>query len=267
METALESAKALGINAIQIHAAPPQRWNTSPAKKGVEDAFLEQRTGSGVEKVFFHGIYLINLASPNEEFHQRSIASLVHSLDLMHRIGGDGVIFHVGSNKDQPDEETGLRYAAEGVTDVLARSENDARLLLEVAAGSGKIVGDRMEELKYIFDRVKDTSRLGFALDSQHLWASGYDIAGNLEEVISEVEKYFGLDRVWAIHLNDSKSKLGSRIDRHENIGNGEIGLEGIRNFFLHPKLSHIPFILETPAMKGLDAAKDEVAKLRALMK
>ncbi len=262
---ALHNASELDVNTIQIHASPPQRWNRSPFPIGVEADFLALRPKSKVKKLFFHGIYLINLATPDREQLDLSKNSLVHSLDLLHRVNGDGLIFHLGSLKGQSNEKKAFRQVASALNWVLERAKSDARLLLEVTAGGGDIIGDRIEELAEIYAMVEQQARVGFALDSQHLWASGYDLVGDIESVIHGIETTLNLNKVWAIHLNDSKTEKGSRRDRHENFGNGTIGRDALTRFFLHPKLLQIPFILETPAMKTLELAKTEVAKLKKL--
>ena len=139
-------------------------------------------------------------------------------------------------------------------------------VLLEVAAGSGKIIGAHFEELQRIFNIVKKPGRFGFALDSQHMWASGYDLRHNLESIVSEIDDVFGVENVHAIHLNDSKTECGSRKDRHENIGDGLIGMEALTNFLNHPKLRDIPFMLVTPALKSMETAKPEVEKLQSIV-
>ena len=263
-ENAIKNAEFLGVNTIQVHPSPPQRWNTAPYPPEYERAFLELKAQSSVERVFFHGIYLINLASTDPALQQRSHTSLVHYLDLSARIKGDGVIFHVGSMKDWPAEREGFVQVASIIDRILADSDPASRLILEVAAGAGSIIGDRLEELAEIFELVKDKDRVGFALDSQHLWASGYDLRGELEAVLDAVRTQFTMEKVWAVHLNDSMTALASKRDRHENLGDGLIGEEALRALFCHPLLRRIPFILETPALKDLETAKVEVEKLRA---
>ena len=267
LANAVRNGQNLGVNSIQIHASPPQRWNFAPFPEGVEREFLELLPNSGIERMFFHGIYLINLASMDDGVFSRSKTSLIHALDLMARIQGHGVIFHLGSMKDHAEESTGYIRAAEAINSILEKSKNEAKLLLEVAAGSGKVIGDRMEELATIYEMVENKERVGFALDSQHLWASGYDLRNDLEKIVDDAERILGLRRIAAFHLNDSKTKLGSHVDRHENLGDGEIGIEAIKKLIHHPKLSQIPFILETPHLKEMETAKEEVEKLRALIK
>lgn len=267
LENAIQAGINLKINTIQIHPSPPQRWNSKPFADGAEAKCLELKTGSCVEKVFFHAIYLINLATPDDQkFHLAKI-SLVNDLDLLGRIKGDGVIVHVGSAKDQSDEKVAYARVAQGINWVLDKAKGSARLILEVAAGSGAVIGDRMEELAEIRDQVEQKERVGFGLDSQHMWASGYDLQNKLDEVVLQAEKIFGIKNIWSVHFNDSMTALGSRKDRHENIGDGLIGKDALVSFLNHPKLINIPFILETPALKSIETAGPEVEKLRSLVK
>ncbi len=267
LEAAITAGKQLNINTIQIHPCPPQRWNSKPFAKDVEKKFNDQRSDSGIEKVFFHGIYLINLANPDDQKYHLSKLSLVHDLELLSRMKGDGVIFHMGSLKDQPDEALGLKRVADGINWVMSNSPKDARLILEVAAGSGKVIGDKLEELATVYSMVEEKDRVGFGLDSQHLWASGYDLKDNLEGFIAQLETILTIDKVWAFHLNDSMTALGSKKDRHANIGEGEIGSEAIEKIVNHSKLKEIPLILETPGLKSPETATIEVEKLRGLIR
>jgi deoxyribonuclease-4 len=265
MEMALVNAQELGVNTIQLHPSPPQRWNAKPFPPDYGAKFIAQRASSGVDKVFFHGIYLINLANPDPQQLHLSRTSLVHHLELTAQIAGDGVIFHVGTAKHAADETAALRQAAEGVNWIMENSPAPARLLLEVAAGAGSIIGDRVEELAAIYDQVEQKERVGFALDSQHLWASGYDLTNELDTIIDSFERTLAIEKIWAIHLNDSKTALASKKDRHENLGDGAIGNSTLSAFVNHPKLRHIPFILETPGLKDMETAKVEVEKLKAI--
>ena len=266
LANAARNGARLCVNTIQIHPTQPQRWNFKPFAPGTEDAFLSAKAGSGIKKVFLHGVYLINLAIADSVRLGHAVRSLRYYLDLADRIGSEGIIFHVGSNKDQPTEQAGFRQSAEAIDKVLDGSAGTAKLILEVSAGSGKIIGDRMEELRAIYDLVNDKSRVAFALDTQHMWASGYDLATSLDEVTGQIEHIFGFDRVAAIHLNDSKTDLGSRVDRHENLGCGRIGLDALARFVHHPKLQPIPMMLETPGLKDPETAAAEVEALRRLI-
>ena len=263
LENALKSAQALGINTVQLHPTAPQKWISKPFPIGCETAFKDFREASGVKKVFFHGQYLINLATANPNQAHLARQSLSVYLDLISRLNGDGVIFHVGSSKDHSDEQAAFQICAEMINAVLADSPSDSRLLLEVAAGSGNIIGDRMEELATIYNMVTAKERVGFALDSQHMWASGYDLQHDLAGILRQASDIFGFEKIWAIHLNDSMTELASKKDRHENLGDGLIGEAALRAFFTSPELAAIPFILETPAMKDPALTVIEVEKLR----
>ncbi len=264
MENAIFSANFLNVNSIQLHPSPPQRWNLNKFSENFEKNFLEAKKISSVEKVFFHGIYLINLANPDDEKFHFSKISLLNYLDLMSRISGDGVIFHIGSFKDQKNEEEGFVRIVEGLNWIFERSENSAKLLLEVAAGSGRVVGSKISDLAKIYEKVKEKNRLGFALDTQHMFGSGYDFENDLEKIVLDLEKTFGIENIKAIHFNDSKVDLASKKDRHENIGLGKIGEKTLKRILNHPKFLKIPFILETPNLGNKESAKLEVEKLKS---
>ncbi|NLF24718.1 MAG: deoxyribonuclease IV, partial [Deltaproteobacteria bacterium] len=211
LASCIKNGEALGVNTIQIHPSAPQRWNSKPFAPGIEQDYLTAKASSSIRKVFFHGIYLINLANPDPAKFHLSKLSLVHYLDLAARVGADGVIFHVGSNKDQVQEQDGFKQAARGINWILEKSDNQAKLLLEVSAGAGKIIGDKLEELAEIYSAVDDKTRVGFALDTQHMWASGYNWREDLEAIVAQVKSVLGMDKVWAIHLNDSMTEVDSK--------------------------------------------------------
>ncbi len=267
LEQALINGDKLGVNSIQLHPSAPQQWNTKPYPKGFEDKYLDYKESSKVEKVFFHAIYLINLANPDPQKFKLSKLSLINYLDLCSRIKADGVIVHVGSLKDQEDESVGLTQVAEGIAEVLEESGGDSKLLLEVAAGSGKIIGAKLEQLQFVTSKIGGASaRLGYALDTQHLWASGYNLAENLEGLVGDVDRCFGLQNVHICHVNDSMVELNSRKDRHENLGEGKIGGLALERFINHPKLAHIPMVLETPNLKDMETAAAEVNRFRQVI-
>ena len=266
MENAIKNAELLGANTIQIHPSPPQMWTKKPFKEGHETKFLEAMKESDVKSVFFHGIYLINLANTEEEKIEKSTKSLLYYLDLIDRIRGEGVIFHVGSMKYfEGKENEGYEYIIKVLNSILEKSENQGRLILEVSAGSGAIIGAKMHELAKIYEGIKDKNRVGFGLDSQHMWASGYDFQNNLEEIVAEMKSEFGLDKIWSIHLNDSKTDLASNKDRHENLGDGKIGWDALQAFINHPDMRPIPVILETPGLKEIETGKIEMDRLKLM--
>lgn len=271
----LDRGDALGVNTIMTHPAPPQRWNSQPFKDEVVEKFLERKKlGTNVEKIYFHGIYLINLANPDKQKFHLSKVSVMNHLDLLNRIDGDGVIFHTGSFKEygEGEEDKGFErviYGLNWIFENIPSQTKGRKLMLECAAGSGYVVGDKVEELARIFEGVKDEYKpmLGFCLDTQHMFASGYDFLNDLNNVIDHIDKVLGLDKVKAIHFNDSKTDLGSNKDRHENLGQGKIGEEGMRSFLNHSKLRDIPFILETPALDTPEGASQQVSILQSWAK
>jgi deoxyribonuclease-4 len=178
------------------------------------------------------------------------------------------VIFHTGSIKDTTEEE-GFERVIKGLNWVFENMPSETKgrkLMLECAAGSGSIVGDRFEELARIYDGVKDEFKplLGFCLDTQHMFASGYDLINDLNGVVLQLESILGLDKVKAVHFNDSKTTLGSKKDRHENLGEGNVTSQALQSFLNHPKLRNLPFILETPALDQPETAKLQVEILKS---
>ncbi|MCB0329241.1 MAG: deoxyribonuclease IV [Bdellovibrionales bacterium] len=262
-ENAIANARELGVNAIQVHPSPPQRWNSKPYPEGYEKNFIDAREASEVKRVFFHAIYLVNLVTPDSLKLEKAKQSLTHYLNLSARIGGDGVVVHVGSLKDEPDDMKGYKRAAKAIDEILKESDPKSRLILEVAAGAGKVVGSQLLELRTIYDHLSDRDRVGYGLDTQHMWASGYDWQNNLDGIMEDIESTFSFDKVWCIHLNDSKTELASKKDRHENLGDGLIGETALRAFLSRSELTDIPVILETPALKDIESAKGEVQRLR----
>lgn len=261
---AINAANELDINTIMIHPSPPQRWNSTKFKKEDIDKFNETRKNSKVEKLFFHGIYLINMANPdNQKFHLSKV-SLVNYLDLAEQINADSVIFHVGSFKDQNDSAEGFARIIKGINWIFNESDNERTLSLEVAAGSGKVVGAQFEDLARIYEGVDNNSRIKFCLDTAHLYASGYDLKNELNETMNLAKKYLGIDNISSIHFNDSKTEFNSKKDRHENLGEGTIGEEAMKNFLNHDLLKNKPFMLETPGMGDIETAKAQINTLKS---
>lgn len=274
----IQRGNDLGVNTVMTHPAPPQRWNSTPFKDETVEKYLEVKaTDNKIQKVYFHGIYLINLANPDKQKFHLSKVSVMHHMDLLRRINGDGVIFHTGSFKDI-EEEPGFERVIYGLNWIFDNLEempsvlnkefwNKPRLFLEVAAGSGNVVGDQFEELARIYNGIKDEHKhkLGFCLDTQHMFASGYDLINDLDGVVETADKILGLDKIPVIHFNDSKTEFASHKDRHEDLGSaGKIGEVAMKNFLNHPKLKTKDFILETPSLDTPEGAKQQVDLLQS---
>ena len=263
---AFPNAAAIGADAIQVHPTPPGFWGSpKPSDEDIE-RFRQEYADAGRPPFFFHAVYLINLASDDSKVHPRSESTLAGYLAAADRLGIDGVIFHVGSHRG-----IGFEAALPGITERMRRALERAdprqtRLLIENNAGTGGCVGARFEEIRAMVDAVGDP-RVGSCLDTCHAFASGYDLRteAGAREVVDEWERVVGLDRLDAIHCNDSMSGLGSNRDRHQNIGLGEIGEEGFRALLHDSRLAKLPFILEVPGFEGLGPDAANVAILRRL--
>jgi apurinic endonuclease APN1 len=264
---AIPKAKALGVTAIQIFASAPGNWN--PPKASLEDgkAFGEACKKEGITHIFFHSIYLVNLASDNPELVEKSQNSLITGLNLNAAMGGNGVIFHVGSSKARTFEDC-VEEVTDRMNTILAKSDPKSILVIETNAGQGNNIGDTFEEVAALLKGIKDKDRIGVCLDTAHTFASGYDLVDKgAKAIIDEFDKIVGLKYLKAIHCNDSKTALNSRVDRHENIGFGKIGEEPFRKLLHLPELKNIPFILEVPGIEGGGPDLPNVEKLKALAK
>jgi deoxyribonuclease-4 len=254
----------LGVEAVQIFIGSPQMWRPpKPAPKDV-DAFRAVVADKNLGQVFVHCIYLVNLASQNPEVLEKSLVSLRVQLELADLIGAAGLVFHPGSAGKAPYEEA-IVTVADGMRRVLDGYTGTARLVPEVCAGQGQTIGDRFEEFRDLFSMLDHDPRLGVCWDTCHLFNAGYDVssADGLERTVEEFEQLVGLERLLVVHANDSKNPLGSKLDRHENIGQGHIGEQGFARMLAHPALRALPWILEVPGYdnQGPDLLNVETMK------
>jgi len=268
---ALDSAAKLGANALQIFSSSPRMWPRGGTRIADADAarFRARRAELGLGPLVIHDNYLINLASPDRVMRTRSIQAFHDELVRAVALGADFLVAHPGSglgnHKDQAiaDIAEGMRHAAKGM------KLGSLRILVENTSGMGSAVGARFEEIKGILDQTGDLP-MGVCLDTAHTLEAGYDISTQegLETTLAAVDRTVGLDRVYVLHVNDSKTPLGSRVDRHEHIGRGKIGLAAFGRILNHarlgPGLQGLPgraFILETP----IDRPGDDRRNVRAL--
>jgi deoxyribonuclease IV len=254
-----------GCETIQIFGGSPQQWGTPPVSDEEAREFAETRGGAGIDPVLMHSIYLVNMAAPSDSIFKRSVASLASSLAKAEKIGATCVITHIGNHKGE-GEEFGLHRIAEAVTSCLERAPGQAMLLLETTAGAGTSIGNSFEQFGTVFDMAGRPERLGFCLDTCHIFAAGYDISTpeGVDSAIDELDRFVGLDRLRALHLNDSKGECGSHLDRHEHIGMGSIGLESFSYMVNHPSLRGLPAIVELPYETA--GAPDDLELLRSLV-
>jgi deoxyribonuclease-4 len=248
LESAFDRAAELGANTFQIFTRNPNQWKFKPIPDDIAGSFKERRTKSGVRRVIDHMPYLPNLASPDKAAMKISRFSLDEEVKRCDALGIDYLVVHLGSHLGK-GIAVGISNVAEACNEALSGSGGKTSILLENMAGQSHSVGSRFEELKAILDKVKVDDRIGVCFDSCHAYASGFDLRDKaaVEHTMGLFGEVVGLDRLKVVHLNDSKGALGSRLDRHENIGKGNIGRKGIRDFLHHPGISERPLIMETP--------------------
>lgn len=252
---------------MQIFVKSPNQWRAKPLTEETIRAFKEAREAAP-QPVVAHAAYLINLASTDEAALKRSQAALLDELQRCSELGVDALVVHPGAHLGAGVEE-GVKRVAQSVTTVLAADESvTTRLLLENTAGQGTTLGSSFAELKGMLDAVRRPERLGVCLDSCHAFAAGYDLSTNegYDATFEEFSDLIGLEALGCVHLNDSKHPLGSRRDRHANIGEGEIGLPFFARVIQDPALAGLPMILETPLNDDGDGHKVDLARLRGLL-
>jgi len=262
---AVHHARALGCHTMQVFSKSPRGWAARPLDQADADRALRLRHEVGISPFIVHAPYLINLASAHPALYEKSIVALADELDRCDAMGADFLVLHVGSV--QAEQTDGIDRVVEALKRVLEHQPSrslrfSTMVLLENTAGERGEVGARFEELGEIMHRV-GSDRMGVCLDTCHTLAAGYDVTTpvGVETVVRAIDRAVGLSSVKVIHANDSKKGLGCRVDRHQHIGLGEIGLNGFRALLTHPLLRRIPMVLETP--KTSDA--DDLRNLRTL--
>ncbi len=244
----IERAKELGCNTIQIFSHNPRRWAVSDIPAETAAAFRKFREVYDIGPVFVHTSYLINLASGDADILRKSIQLMKRELDLADVLGAEYVVVHTGSLSEGSGEE-GRRRAVAALRKMADEGEWETGLLLENTAGERGDITSRISDLAEIITDAETPLIAGITLDTCHAFAAGYDIknGAGLSLLVREIEDHLGPGLVKLIHLNDAKKSLNSRVDRHWHIGEGEIGLEGLREFINHPAFRNIPLVLETP--------------------
>ncbi len=265
IDKAIDRAQAIGANCIQIFSSAPQTWRRRIFADEQVLAFRSKSLDADVTPTFIHGVYLVNLATANPDNLTKSEDALASDMNTTSQIGATGVIFHLGSHKGAGYESV-LPQIIESITKILTNSPDDACLILENSAGMGDGIGSKFIQLGTIIKEIGD-KRLCVCVDTQHSYAAGYNIAtaDGLEEALEEFNRDVGLDRLVAIHANDSKIPLGGGVDRHENIGDGYIGREGFELILGHRALRDVPFLLEVPGFNKEGPDKENINILREL--
>ena len=265
IDTAIDRIEKIGGDCAQVFTQSPRMWRPTAHKPEAIERFKARRTEAGIGGVVCHALYLCNLAAPDDVIYRKSVATMCATVDAAVAIEADGVIFHVGSHLGA-GFDTGLQRVVAAMQQILEHCAGDTWLLMENSAGAGGTIGRSIDELATLVEALGGHPRLGLCLDSCHLYVSGYDVTDPavVQALVREVDAKVGLDRLRALHVNDSAAPLGSNRDRHANVLEGELG-EGLGAFLTPAELQHLPVYLEVPGTdkKGPDAA--EIRKLREL--
>ena len=261
----IENAKVIGAEIAQIFGSSPRQWQTRFPNKEEISEYQDKLKSSGLRGVYLHGAYLVNLASPDSATLDKSIKNLSEHLQIAEMINAEGLIFHVGSGKETSKPEA-VKQAIDAMKEILKTVPGRSQLIMENSA-SGKKVGAWPEEMKIMLEGV-NSNRVKICLDTAHSFESGliekYE-PENIKTFLDYWDKEVGLDNVIALHVNDSKTISGSHNDRHENIGDGHIGLGGFKNLAKEKRLWDKPWILEVPGFEDSGPDKKNVDILKSL--
>lgn len=261
---AFERAEAIGANAFQIFGASPRAWKVKMPSEEEYQTFKDTRAASSIDgPVFLHASYLVNLGSPSSNIFHGGVSNLTKHYEICNGLGADGIMFHIGSWKDTTREE-GIANVVRGVKKVLEAVDGTSKLLLENSAGGGNKIGVEIDEIGEVMAEIDD-ERLGVCIDTQHAFAGGQlkFTKEGIDVFAKRCERSFGLRNIELLHINDSKPEFDSRVDRHENIGEGQIGIDGFQLLAEHEFFASIPWILEVPgfAGDGPDAENIDIVK------
>ena len=266
------NGREAGCKAIQIFTRNRNRWKSKELSTREIDLFHKACKETSIRVVAAHSSYLINLASTRSHVFEKSVHALLQELERVERLEIPFLVMHPGAHVGG-GEKQGLAQIAGALNGVLQRtSDYRVKILLETTAGQGTSLGYRLEQLAEILEITESRGRLGICLDTCHAFAAGYDFRTEkaYKQFLREFDRILGLTRLGLLHINDSKKGLGSRVDRHEHLGAGCIGLKAFSFFLNDPKLAHLPFLIETPKGKnkdGLDWDRVNLNVLRSLIK
>lgn len=272
LENAFEAGVRVGCDCLQIFVKNQRQWMASPLTDEQIVAYQAAQRDTGLTPVVAHATYLLNLASPDGATRKKSTEALIEELIRCEKLGVDALVFHPGAHLSDTLEK-GITHIAQSLDQVYDSGVGlKTTILLEATAGQGSAIGYRMDQLADIIAQSKHGKHLGVCLDTCHLFAAGYDFRSRegYDDMVAEMESTFGVKKIRCIHTNDSKKECGSRVDRHDHIGRGEIGKEGFVHFMNDARWDGIPFILETPKGKdgrGTEFDKVNLERLRSFVK
>jgi deoxyribonuclease-4 len=263
VDKAIDRAQDIGAEAIQIFSGAPQAWRRKDHKPQEVEAYKSKVAETGIAPAFIHGVYLVNLATSNQELLAKAVDALTHDMNVCHLLGAKGVIFHIGSHRGAGFDAV-FPQVVDSVRRIVAATPLDTWLILENSAGMGDAIGSKFAELGAIM-REAGSDRVKVCLDTQHAFASGHNLktADGVAAAMDEFDREIGLAGLVAVHANDSKCPLGGGVDRHENIGEGHIGHDGFEAIMAHGSFQNVPLLLEVPGgeKKGPDQPNVEALK------
>jgi deoxyribonuclease-4 len=265
IDTAIDRAEAIGADCVQVFTQSPRMWRPTAHTPEAVERFRARRAEAGIGGVVCHALYLCNLAAPDREIHRKSVTAMQATVDAACTLGADAVIFHVGSHLGA-GFASGRKRVVSSLRRILERCRDDTWLLMENSAGAGGTIGRSIAELAVLVEALDGHPRLGICLDSCHLYASGYDVTQPeiVDTLVHEVEETIGLDRLRALHVNDSAAPLGSNRDRHANVLEGVLG-EGLGAFLAQPAFQHLDAYLEVPGPENRGPAAGDITAVREL--
>ncbi|MGZ5537053.1 MAG: deoxyribonuclease IV [Chthoniobacterales bacterium] len=268
LHRAIERARTIDCTAMQIFVKNNMQWFARPLERAEITAFVRHAQRKQLSAAFAHSNYLINLAATNPQFHANSLRSLAEELVRANQLELPFLVLHPGAHLGAGGE-AGLQRIINSIDAVHAvLPKIKTKIALETTAGQGSCLGDKFEQIAHIVANVREPERLCVCLDTAHVHAAGYDISteAKTRKMFAEFDRIIGLDRLAALHLNDSKTARGSRVDRHEHIGKGKIGLDAFRFIMRDRRFRKIPKVLETPKGKELREDIENLKTLRALL-
>jgi deoxyribonuclease-4 len=265
IHTAIDRAVAIGADSVQVFTQSPRAWRPTNHDPATFEQFRAKREEAGIDGVLCHALYLCNFAATNDEIYEKSVVALRNTMEVACAIGADGVVVHVGSHLGA-GFDVGLERVVPALEQVLELCSDTTWLLMENSAGAGGTIGRSIEELAAIYERLDGHPRLGICLDSCHLYVSGTDVTDPvaLDACLDEVDSSIGLDRLRALHVNDSATPLGSNRDRHANIAEGLLG-EQLGVFLSNPRLQGLPAVLEVAGLENKGPDANEVRKAKEI--
>ncbi len=265
VDKAIDRALDIGAECVQVFAASPRMWRVPAIKEKPLAQYHEKMADAGLGPTIVHAKYLTALGSPDPALVEKSRTSLAAELVETVRLGALGLVFHPASHRGAGLDSVFDSFV-EGVHEVLGAAPGDSLLMLETSAGSGDHIGSKFAELGRIINAI-DHPRVAVCLDTQHVWAAGYDVSSKdgVEAMMEEFDREIGLDLLRSVHANDSKRERGSSVDRHDNIGEGLIGNDGFLSVMSHPAFADVPFYLEVPGYEKDGPDKPNVDALKAI--